>query len=115
MALGAGPDTVEQLEAEVFLVEVAIPVTGEVTRAVGDGEGTGDALARILSGANVGLVVTETAMFRPELRTRFNGHTGGAGYRNGLGVEALGVEVELDDARPAFSCARGGHRGPKSL
>ena len=98
MALGAGPDAVEEFDAGAWLVEVAVAVAGEVALAAGDGEGSGDAFAGVFGGADVGLVVAETLVLGPELGAGFDGHAGLAGHVDHGLVETLGVHVDLDGA-----------------
>src|ERR1017187_7460245 len=112
MALGTRPDAIEHVRtligADALLIEIAVAVAGEVTRARGDGEGSGDAFARVLGGADVGLLVAEAEGLRPELGAGLDGHAGGAGYLDHLLVEPLGVHVDLDTAWFAVRSSRGG-------
>src|SRR6185312_14834895 len=111
MALRAGPDAVENVETLPggrtlwILIEVAVAVAGEVARAGGDGEGSGNAGARILGGANVGLLVAEAEVLGPELAAGLDRHAGGLRDFDGALVETLGMQVEFDHARLAIGRA----------
>ncbi len=97
MALRAGPDAVDEFDL-MLAVEVAVAVTGEVALAAGDGEGSGDAFARVFGFADVGLVVAETLVLGPELASCLDGHSGLDGHVDHDLIETLGVHVDLDGA-----------------
>src|SRR3954468_2714108 len=94
--LGARPYTVEQIDTVSLLIEVAVSVAGEVSGAVGDGEGACDIFARVLGGADVCLLIAKTEMLGPELRPGCKMHAGVMTDVDHLLVEPLGVHIDLD-------------------
>ena len=109
MTLGAGPDAVEEFDAVALLVEVPVAVTGELAQAAGYSHDSGDAGARVLGGADVGLLVAEAEVLGPVLGSGFDRHAGGAGNLDHSLVETLGVHVDLDDARLTIRSSGGGN------
>src|SRR6185369_16114521 len=96
MMLRARPDAIEQVDTVPLLIKVAVSVARKVSRPVGDVESTCHILTWILGGANVGLLIANAKMLRPELRAGRQTHTGLMSEIDHLLVESFGVHIDLD-------------------
>jgi hypothetical protein len=98
MALGAGPEAVEDVVFAVLLIEVGVAVARELARAAAHAVETRIHVAGrgYLQCADVGLVIAETLMFGGVFGADFDRHSGGDGHVDHDLVDALGVHVDLD-------------------
>src|SRR5215469_12085084 len=96
MTLCAGPDTVEHFNSVSLLVEVTVPVAGEVPCATRHGKGTCNVLPWILGSANVCLVITNAQVFRPEFCPSCQTHAGLMPQIDHLLIKSFRVHIDFN-------------------
>src|SRR5450631_2851701 len=101
VALGSGPEPVENLGLAALVEEVAVAIAREGTRSTAEAKRgllgiAGD--LRDLQCADIRLVVAETLVFGGVFRAEFDRHSGGHADVDHSLVYALGVHVDFDRA-----------------
>src|SRR3984885_16129927 len=96
MALCARPGAVKKFNTVPLLIEVPVPVARKVSCPIRDGKRTCHILTWIFGAANVCLVITNTEMLRPELRTCGQTHAGLMSEVDHPLIESFCMHIDLD-------------------